>query len=133
MTPFWKKHLGDVILISSLSVLSLSLALYAALPKGSHYSSLQAEITLDGNRLKENGLLDLSTYGEEQSSFFIEGKLGEMEIGVKKNAICVLSSTCASQYCVHQGWVSEPGRPIVCAANHIVITILGDSGADIIL
>ncbi len=131
MTPFWKKHLGDAIMISFFSIASICLAIYAAIPKGS--SSNQAEITLDGQRLHEHGLVDLSSYGEEETSFTIQGLKSEMSIGVKKGAICVLSSSCPSQYCVHQGWISSSGRPLVCAYNHIVITILGSSEADVIL
>lgn len=130
MTSFWKKHLGDTVLISFFAVASLCLAIYAAIPKGS--SSNQAEITLDGERLHEHGLIDLSSYAEE-TSFTISGFKSEMSIGVKKGAICVLSSSCPSQYCVHQGWISISGRPLVCAYNHIVITILGAQEADVIL
>lgn len=132
MRPFWKKHLGDAIVISVFSVLALSLALYAALPRGGS-SSHQAEITLDGKRLEKNGLVDLSSYGEEETYFTIQGYRGEMKIAVKKDAIRVAHSDCPSQYCVHQGWIAEPGRPLVCAYNHIVISILGEEEADIIL
>ncbi len=128
---FWKTHLGDVILIGLSACLATGLALYAALPKGG--SSHQAEIALDGARLKQNGLLDLSKYGEETTEIVIQGYRSEMTIGVKKDAICVLSSSCPSQYCVHQGWISEAGRPLVCAYNHIVISILGSAEADFIL
>lgn len=128
---FWKTHLGDAILIGVSACLATGLALYAALPKGG--SSHQAEIALDGERLKQNGLLDLSRYGEETTSIVIQGYRSEMTIGVKKDAICVLSSSCPSQYCVHQGWISEAGRPLVCAYNHIVISILGSAEADFIL
>ncbi len=128
---FWKSHLGDVILIGVSACLATGLALYAALPRGG--SSHQAEIALDGERLKQNGLLDLSKYGEETTEIVIQGYRSEMTIGVKKDAICVLSSSCPSQYCVHQGWISEAGRPLVCAYNHIVISILGSTEADFIL
>lgn len=132
MRPFWKKHLGDGIVISAFSVLALCLALYAALPKGGS-SSHQAEITLDGKRLSKNGLIDLSTYGEEETTFSIQGYHDEMTIGVRRNEIRIVHSDCPSQYCVHQGWIKDPGRPLVCAYNHIVITVLGEKGADIIL
>ena len=128
---FWKTHLGDAILVGACACLATGLALYAALPKGN--SSHQAEITLDEKRLEKNGLLDLSSYGEETTEIVIQGYKSEMTIGVKKDAICVVSSSCPSQYCVHQGWISEAGRPLVCAYNHIVISILGTAEADFIL
>ncbi len=128
---FWKTHLGDAVLICACACLATGLSLYAALPKGG--SSHQAEIALDGKRLEKNGLLDLSNYGEETTEIVIQGYKSEMTIGVKKDAICVVSSSCPSQYCVHQGWISEPGRPLVCAYNHIVISILGSAEADFVL
>ncbi len=128
---FWKTHLGDAILIGVCACLATGLAVFAALPKGD--TSHQAEITLDGKRLENNGLLDLSSYGEETTEIVIEGLKSQMRIGVKKDAICVLSSSCPSQYCVHQGWISEARRPLVCAYNHITISILGSAEADFIL
>ena len=128
---FWKTHLWDSVLIGVCACLSLGLALYAALPKGS--AGQQAEITLDGKRLDENGLLSLKDYSGECQEVRISGLRGEMVLGVKKDGICVLSSTCPSQYCVHQGWIQEPGRPLVCAYNHVVITLLGEAEADFIL
>ncbi len=128
---FWKTHLGDAILIGVCACLATGLAVFAALPKGD--TSHQAEIALDGKRLENNGLLDLSNYGEETTEIVIEGLKSQMRIGVKKDAICVLSSSCPSQYCVHQGWISEAGRPLVCAYNHITISILGSAEADFIL
>ncbi len=128
---FWKTHLGDAILIGVCACLATGLAVFAALPKGD--TSHQAEIALDGKRLENNGLLDLSNYGEETTEIVVEGLKSQMRIGVKKDAICVLSSSCPSQYCVHQGWISEAGRPLVCAYNHITISILGSAEADFIL
>lgn len=126
---FWKTHLGDTILIACCACIATGLAIYAALPKGSS-SSLQAEIALDGKRLEENGLLNLSEYGEEMTEFVIHGYHTDMTIGIKKDGICVVSSGCPTQYCVHQGWTSEAKKPLVCAYNHIVISILGESEAD---
>ncbi len=131
MTEFWKKHLADTITIAFFAIAGVALAIYAALPKNGTYDSLKAEITLDGKRLEKNGYLDLSSYGEEETEIEIIGKKSPMKIGVKHNAIHVLSSDCPSHYCISQGWVTEPGVPIVCAYNHIVITILGTSGNDI--
>lgn len=125
---FWKRHLGDVIVIGTISCLALALSLFAALPKGS--KGEEAEITLNGKRMGEHGLIALSSYGDKTEEITIQGEKGEMKIGVKKDGICVLYSSCPSQYCVKQGWISEPGRPLVCAYNHVVINILGESEDD---
>ena len=131
MNNFWKKHRADAIAIAFFGVLGLSLAIYAAAPKRQSFSSLYAEITLDSKRLEKNGYLDLSRYGQEEEHLEIMGKHSKMILGLKHNAIHVEHSDCPSHFCIGQGWVSAPGTPIICAYNHIVITILGATGNDI--
>ena len=156
---FWKTHLGDVIVISAFAVASAGLCVWAALPKSQEGNTHLAEICLDGNRLDltisedetydpgevidggevissihlQNHCLNLASFGDEELSFTLQGAVSKMEIGVKKNEIRVIHSDCLSHYCEAQGWLSSPGRAIICAYNHISIAILGQGETDFVL
>lgn len=52
-------------------------------------------------------------------------------IRIDDGKVCVFSSTCPTQDCVHTGYISESGYSIVCAPNKVCITITGEKGADI--
>ncbi|MBP5216972.1 MAG: NusG domain II-containing protein, partial [Bacilli bacterium] len=125
---FWKKHFWDVIVISIAALLAGGLSIWVAVPKANlgHI----AQISVSGKLLQK---LDLSTEPQEERIFYIQGAVSEMTIGVKYNAIRVVSSNCPSQYCVHEGYISEPGMPIVCAYNEVVIEIIGKSESDVVI
>lgn len=48
---------------------------------------------------------------------------GSNTVTVSGGRVCVSRATCPDQVCVHQGWVSDTGTPIVCLPNHLVIQI----------
>ena len=81
--------------------------------------------------------IDLAKESATERTFTIQGAVsgeaGQMVIGVKTNAIHIVSSKCPNQYCVHTGWISDAAHPIVCAYNHISITIVGSTGADVVV
>ena len=125
---FWKKHFWDVIVISVFAVVAAGLSIWVATPKG-HQGHI-AQISVSGKTIRD---LDLSTEPQEERVFTIEGAVSEMKIGVKYNAIRVVESNCPSQYCVHEGYISEPGIPIVCAYNQVVIEIIGQAESDVVI
>ena len=46
---------------------------------------------------------------------------------------CMLSSDCPGGDCVHSGWISTPGRSIVCLPNSLEIRITGQSDVDFVV
>lgn len=75
--------------------------------------------------------LDLAKETSERT-FVIEGTHTSLTIGVKKNAIAILQSGCPNQYCVEEGYVSDPHRSIICAYNDVYIFLEGVSSIDAI-
>ena len=127
-SSFWKKHFWDVIVISAFAVVAAGASIWVATPKAAEGHI--AQISVSGQLIRE---LDLSKEPEEERTFLVQGVVSEMTIGVKYNAIRVVSSNCPSQYCVHEGYISEPGKPIVCAYNEVVIEIIGKSESDVVI
>ena len=79
-------------------------------------------------------------YGEVVTQIDLDGLTEPvtMELGgdyttvitAENGRICISSSTCPNQYCVHTGWLTEPGQTAVCLPNRVVVKIEGDSGFD---
>ena len=49
----------------------------------------------------------------------------DMIVEIKAGRIRVAESDCAKGVCKHTGWVSGPGRPIVCVPNKVLIEVKG--------
>lgn len=129
---FFHTYLWDILVVGALTLASSAAAIYLAIPKSS--DSHIAHIVRDSTELM---VVDLSKESAEVRSFTIQGAVegedGLMSIEVKTNAIRVSASHCANQYCVNQGWVSDANHPIVCAVNHVWITITASGGSDIVI
>jgi len=116
---FFHTYFWDILVVGSLALLSSGFAIYLAIPKNS--SNHTASITVD-NTLKQT--VDLSLESETtERTFTIQGYHDLMTIGVMKNKIHIAHSDCPNQYCVYEGWISDSKKPIVCAYNHLSITI----------
>lgn len=121
---FFKKYLWDIIVVGSLALVSSAAAIYIAIPKNdnAHIAKIYC------NAIQIQNDIDLSKEADSVRTFTIQGAVsgdaGKMVIGVKKNAICVVSSFCPNHYCIQAGWVSDSAHPIVCAYNHVTITIV---------
>ena len=73
--------------------------------------------------------IDLSK--KEDADFYIEGLKGKLHIHTHDGAIAVVESNCPHQDCVHMGYVSETGKPIICAYNAVSIIIDGEAANDV--
>lgn len=123
---FFKKHYIDIIIISSLLISAVAGVLYFQLAFNDmnniayiyHKNELIQEIDLS----KEN----------ELRKFDIKGEYGLLTIGVKKDNIAVLESSCLTHQCVKTGYINKSNHSIVCAYNAIYIVLKNnDSNVDI--
>ena len=73
--------------------------------------------------------IDLSK--KEDADFYIDGLKGKLHIHTHDGAIAVVESNCPHQDCVHMGYVSETGKPIICAYNAVSIIIDGEAANDV--
>ena len=55
----------------------------------------------------------------------IKGPLGVSKIEIKQGKARFLSSPCANQYCVHQGWLNRAGQAAICLPNRVTLELLG--------
>ena len=118
-----KKELrNDLILI--LSLLLVAAVTLIVLLTRIQKNNLVAKISVQ-NEVVE--VIDLSK--KEEADYHVHGLKGELHIHTKDGAIAVISSNCPHQDCVHMGYVSESGRPIICAYNAVTISIEGASSS----
>ena len=119
-----KKLRNDLILIISL-FLVMAVALTITLSFKVR-TNLVARIFFENNVVET---IDLSK--NEDKDYFIYGKHGKLHIHTHEGAIAVLESNCPHQDCVHMGYVSESGKPIICAYNAVSIVIDGNNINDV--
>lgn len=120
MKDFLKKYYRDIIIILGVAICSLStiFIVKCATKKNAVYAKISQQNTVVLS-------IDLSKEGEETREIPFPNEDVKMVIGVKKNAICVLRSECPHQDCVNIGWISDAGKPIVCAHYKVTIEISG--------
>lgn len=123
---FFKKHYIDIIIISSLIISAVVGVLYFQFAFNNthniayiyHKNELIQEIDLN----KEN----------ELRKFNIEGEHGLLTVGVKKDNIAILESSCITHQCVKTGYINKSNHSIVCAYNAVYIVLKSnDSNIDI--
>ena len=111
---------NDLILILSLFVIAaISLVILISTRRK---ENLVAKIIVNNNVVE---VIDLSK--KEENDYYIDGLKGTLHIHTHDGAIAVVESNCPHQDCVHMGYVSESGRPIICAYNAVYIVIEGDN------
>ena len=109
---------NDLILILSLFVIAaLSLVILVSTRRK---ENLLAKIIVNNNVVE---VIDLSK--KEENDYYIDGLKGTLHVHTHDGAIAVVESNCPHQDCVHMGYVSESGRPIICAYNAVYIVIEG--------
>lgn len=59
---------------------------------------------------------------DRDATYRVQGAIGEVVIEVEDGEARCVESSCPDQICVESGALA-PGRPIVCAPNHVVVTL----------
>lgn len=114
---------GDIVLIA---VLLLCSALLFAGRAGGH-GPLVAEITQDGRLVKRIVLTGL----KGPVTVRVGGRYENL-IVAENGTVRVAEATCPRQTCVHTGVLSRAGQSAICVENHMVLSIVGDSGVDVV-
>lgn len=115
---------NDIILIGSL-LLAAVIALVIILTTRNR-NNLIATV-----RVQNQVVLKIDLNKDDGKDFVVDGINGKVHIHVKDGAIAVTESNCPHQDCVRTGYVSQTGKPIICAYNGVSITIEGNSNNDI--
>jgi len=111
----------DIVLI--VIILALSFSLYFILYRGPAEET-RVNIYVDGELVRSEGL------AETMSPIVVESSYGCNIIEIDSGAAEVTWSDCSSQVCVRTGKISRPGEVIVCLPHRLLITIVGNRGAD---
>lgn len=116
---FWRKHLWDFVLLFSLLLgTGAFFAVDAIKRRETSSERLYADIYISSSLYRS---IDLATASDEK--FIVTGEHGNMVIEIKEGAISVKESSCPGKECVNEGWVKEAGHPILCAYNHVLISL----------
>ncbi len=117
-----KKYRNDIILIVSILIISLIVLLVINLNKKN--DNLKAIIYYKDEIVLT---IDLSTLGENEKEYIINGDLGIIKLGAKYNSIRVIESTCLNHTCEHQNYISNTASVIVCLPNLIYIKLVSNN------
>lgn len=118
-----RSHKITVIIITVILCLILGISLIAILHPASHGAACIADIYQDGELLMSIPL-DGSV---APHCFIVTGASGCVnEIEVRSDSIGIISASCPDKLCVHQGFISNTGLPIVCLPNKLVIQLRED-------
>ncbi len=102
--------------LDALLIAGVALAGVASLPLLSAHSPDTVCIYRDNTQIAE---LPLSRNAIKT----IHGYEGPMRIRIHDNAVHVQASSCRRQICVHAEPIRTPAQQIICAPNHILITV----------
>ncbi len=103
---------GDVFIIA---VLSLICVLLFVFPLFTGNGSTVAAVWLDGKKVKEIELSDIS------KSY--EFSVGDCVLSVEEGKIRFVSSNCPDKLCVKSGYLSKNGDTAACLPNKVVVKI----------
>ena len=108
------------LLLGDYLVIALGLLLVVYLFKTLWHSEHAAKLQLrQGNQI-------VATLSLNQDRLIdVTGPLGVSKIEIKQGKVRFLSSPCANQYCVHQGWLHHAGQAAICLPNRVSLELLG--------
>lgn len=113
--------------IAAAAVLLCALALAAALfLPGRGEPAAAVQVYLDGALVWEQPLSRDGSYSPAVPY--------DMTVVVENGRVRVSESACPGRDCVHMGWISRPGRSIVCLPNRVEVRLTGrDGGVDAVV
>ena len=117
---FFKRHLGDILLVAGLLVIAGAVLLIMLLTRveGSYIL-----VTKGGDEI---GRYSLSEDGE----YYLNG--GTHLLVVEQGRTYMRDADCPDRVCVHSGAISYVGQSIVCLPYDITVIIKGEGGVDFV-
>ena len=68
----------------------------------------------------------------EDTEFAVTGEYANT-IVIRGGRVCIEASDCPGGDCARSGWISAPGRSIVCLPNRVEIRISGQADVDFVV
>ena len=111
---------GDAMVIAGVMLAALLLAVFFLLPRGG--GQVKVRIFLGGKLIEEMPL-------EQDAEYTVRGEYTN-HILVRDGRVSVAESDCPGEDCVHSGWISRPGRSVVCLPNKMEVRLEGREDDD---
>ena len=80
-------------------------------------------------QVRRDGVLVAAYPLNEDRTVMVAGPIGTTVIRIESGRARVVSDPGPRQYCVRQGWLTRPGAMVLCAPNHISLTLTGGQPA----
>lgn len=115
----------DIIIIAVLLIVSFLPEILFGIKYSGEASETYAEITIGGRLYKTVSLSD----NKGEDSFIVETDNGFNEIVIKDNSIAIKDADCADELCLKLGYISDPGKSIICLPHQLMIEIKSTTGS----
>lgn len=112
---------GDAV-VAALVLLCAAALSVALIRQGLAAGRAVARVYQDGQLLRELSL-------ERNASFSVSGQYTNL-VTVQDGRVAITQSDCPGGDCVHSGWLSSPGRSVVCLPNRVEVRLTGASQVD---
>ncbi len=111
---------GDAAAIAGVLLAALLLAVFLLLPRTD--GRVTVRIFLGGKLLQEMPL-------DQDAEYTVRGEYTN-HVVVRDGRVSVDESDCPGEDCVHSGWISRPGRSVVCLPNRMEVRLEGREDDD---
>ncbi len=115
---------GDAVAAAAVLLCALALAVGFLLAAGQG-GTLAVQVYQDGALLWEHPL-------GRDGEFRVPGPYENL-VTVRGGRVAITESTCPGGDCVHSGWISAPGRSIVCLPNRVEVRLTGAGDVDAVV
>ncbi len=115
---------GDAVAAAAVLLCALALAVGLFLAAGQG-GTLAVQVYQDGTLLWEHPL-------DRDGEFRVSGPYENL-VTVRDGRAAITESTCPGGDCVHSGWLSGPGRSVVCLPNRVEVRLTGTGGVDAVV
>ena len=115
---------GDWVAIVAVLVLAVGLWVLC-MPRTQTGQDAVVQIYLEGSLVQELPLFstqEVKIQGEYLNT-----------ISIEDGRVCISRSECPGEDCVHSGYISQPGRSLVCLPNRVEVRISGSGDVDFVV
>jgi len=129
--PHYRFCRWDALIVLAVMLLAGGMALglfYSAQNSLSASSHLEAVLAVNGDEVWRANLSEITASQE----YTVTGVSEKLIVRAEHGKVCVLSSTCKDQVCVHTGWLSGAGQTAVCLPYRVVLKVVAVEGGNVV-
>lgn len=111
---------GDAVAIGAVILAALAMLIFFVTGQTGDGPRV-ARVYADGALIREMPL-------DRDGDYTVDGAYRN-RVEVREGRVAITESTCPGEDCVHSGWISRPGRSVVCLPNRVEVRVEGAAGA----